>query len=104
MITDTTETQLVIPITYKVSEYHEQDRQVEVTYTRTSDNYTYKRSVNIPHLEDGSVDETYFEEILEGQLSGVTNKLNIGVIQFTDPNENPVGIGSTNTVGIGSTN
>ena len=94
MITDTTETQPVIPITYEVSEYQEQDRQVEVTFIRTSDNYTYKRSVNIPHLEDGSVDETYFEEILEGQLSGVINKYKMGLIEFRDSDDEPVGISS----------
>lgn len=94
MITDTTETQPVIPITYEVSEYQEQDRQVEVTFIRTSDNYTYKRSVNIPHSEDGSVDETYFEEILKGQLSGVINKYKMGLIEFRDSNDEPVGITS----------
>lgn len=94
MITDTTETQPVIPITYEVSEYQEQDRQVEVTFIRTSDNYTYKRSVNIPHSEDGSVDETYFEEILKGQLSGVINKYKMGLIEFRDSDDEPVGISS----------
>jgi hypothetical protein len=94
MNNDSTETQSVLSITYEVSEYQEQDRQVEVTYTRTSDNYTYKRGVNIPHLEDGSVDETYFEEILEGQLSGVINKYKMGLIEFRDSNDEPVGIAS----------
>jgi len=41
--------------------------------------------VNIPHLEDGSVDADYLQEILEGQLRGVENKAAIGVISFVDP-------------------
>jgi hypothetical protein len=41
--------------------------------------------INIPHLEDGSIDEDYFNEILEGQLRGVENKAAIGVISFVDP-------------------
>lgn len=97
MITDTTETQPVLNITYTVSDYQPSDKSVEVVYTRQSDGYVYKRNVNIPHLEDGSVDETYFQEILDGQLSGVINKYKIDVIQFKDPNEivQPVGIAST---------
>ena len=81
-------------ITYIVDEFEPSDKTVEVVYTRTSDNYTYKRSVNIPHLEDGSVDETYFEEILEGQLSGVINKYKMGLIEFRDSDDEPVGISS----------
>ena len=81
-------------ITYIVDEFEPSDKTVEVVYIRTSDNYTYKRSVNIPHLEDGSVDETYFEEILEGQLSGVINKYKMGLIEFRDSDDEPVGISS----------
>jgi len=91
----TTETQSSIEITYDVAPYQEEDRYVEVTYTRESDGFISKRTVNIPHLEDGSIDQSYFEQILEGQLSGVKNKYRIGVIQFNDPNEQPVGIAST---------
>lgn len=87
------------PITYTVSDYQPSDSSVEVVYTRTSDNYIYKRSVNIPHLEDGSVDENYFEEILNGQLAGVIHKLKVGAITFHDPDENP----SSAVVGIAST-
>ena len=81
-------------ITYIVDEFEPSDKTVEVVYTRTSDNYTYKRSVNIPHLEDGSVDETYFEEILKGQLSGVINTYKMGLIEFRDSDDEPVGISS----------
>ena len=87
MTTDTTKTQPVLDITYTVSDYEPSDTSVEVVYARTSDNYIYKRHVNIPHLEDGSVDEDYFEEILKSQLSGLISKLKVGVATFRDPNE-----------------
>lgn len=72
-------------ITFSVADYNEDDKNVEVTYFN-DENFVYKRFVNIPHLEDGTINETYFDEILNGQLSGVINKLSCGVIQFVDPN------------------
>ncbi len=69
------------------------DTTVAVTYTN-DDGFTHERSINIPRLEDGSVDEEYYQEILEGQLRGVENKLKVGVISFTDPNAS-VGVAST---------
>lgn len=71
-------------ITYTVADYAEEDTTVEVTYTN-ADGFTHTRVINIPHLEDGSIDEDYFNEILEGQLRGVVNKAAIGVISFVDP-------------------
>jgi hypothetical protein len=71
-------------ITYVVSEYTTEDKTVEVTYENSA-GLVHKRTINIPHLEDGSIDENYFQEILEGQLRGVENKAKMGVIQFIDP-------------------
>ena len=79
--------------TYTVSEYTSEDTSVEVTYENSEGNI-HKRTINIPHLENGNIDETYFQEILEGQLRGVNNKIAVGAISFTDPNEN-VGVAST---------
>jgi hypothetical protein len=97
MITDTTPTQPTLNITYELADYEPSDRSVDVTYTRESDGFVYSRQVNIPHFEDGSIDQNYFEEILEGQLNGVKNKVKVGAISFRDPDEieNPVGIAST---------
>jgi len=80
-------------ITYTIDDYIEEDTQVEVTYIN-SKGFTYTRSVNIPHLEDGSIDQNYFEEILQSQLMGVINKEKTNVITFVDPNET-VGIATT---------
>ncbi len=72
-------------ITYQVLDYKESDTAVEVKYTRNSDGFIHSRRVNIPHLEDGSIDEAYFQEILSGQLLGVINKYRAGIIEFVDP-------------------
>lgn len=72
-------------ITYTVAEYTADDTSVEVTYQNT-EGFVHKRTINIPHLEDGAVDEEYFQEILEGQLRGVENKIKVGAVSFTDPN------------------
>ena len=80
--------------TYIVADFESDDKTVEVTYINEED-FEYKRTINIPHLEDGSVDEDYFEEILEGQLRGIENKLKIGIIEFKPPDEGLVGIAST---------
>lgn len=76
--------------TYQVAEYQAEDTTVEVTYTNHA-GLVHIRSVNIPHLENGSIDNDAFNEILEGQLRGVNVKASVGVIQFVDP----VGVAST---------
>jgi len=83
-------------ITFTIADYSEQDTQVEVTYFN-EENFVHKRFVNIPHLSDGTIDNDYFNEILEGQRLNVINKERIGLISFEDPdlvvnNEESVGI------------
>lgn len=46
--------------TYIVEEYQPNDKTVEVTYIN-EENLVYKRTVNIPHLDDETIDEDYFE-------------------------------------------
>lgn len=72
-------------ITYNVADYTTEDKTVEVTYTN-DEGFVHKRTINIPHLEDGSIDEEYFQDILEGQLLGVENKIRVGAVTFVDPN------------------
>jgi len=79
--------------TYTVAEYTTEDTSVEVTY-ENSEELIHKRHINIPHNEDGTINEEYFQEILEGQLRGVNNKVVVGAVQFIDPTEE-VGIAST---------
>lgn len=77
-------------ITYTVSKYDPiTSSSVEVIYTNSENGFQHKRTINIPRLEDGNIDEEYFSEILVGQLRGVENKIKLGVITFTDPSEIP---------------
>jgi hypothetical protein len=82
--------------TYIVDEFEPTDKNVKITFVN-DEGFIHERSINIPHFEDGSVDEDYFQEIIVGQLRGVENKIKVNAIQFVDPNqvENPVGIAST---------
>jgi hypothetical protein len=85
--------------TYTVADYLESDKHVEVTYFN-DEGFVHKRQINIPHLPDGSIDQAYFQEILEGQLRGVNNKLVVDAITFVDPNAD---VGISTEVGIGTT-
>ena len=70
---------------YEVGEIEADSTSVEVVYTN-DEGLIYKRSVNIPRNSDGSVNQEYFDQILQGQLMGVNNKLKVGVAVFVDPN------------------
>lgn len=78
--------------TYILDNYDPSDKTVGITFINEIGNI-HKRNINIPHFLDGSIDEEYLQEIIEGQLRGVKNKEKIGVVQFTDPNEE-TGIGT----------
>ena len=67
------------------AEISAEDTTANVTYTNDA-GFTHSRSINVPRTEDGSVDNEYYQEILEGQLRGVENKIRVGAVTFTDPN------------------
>ena len=77
-------------ITYEVAEIGPEG-PVEVTYTNEA-GHTHKRQVNVPRDENGEVLQELFDEILEGQLRGVQNKLLVGAVSFTDPTSEPEGV------------
>ena len=72
-------------ISYTIADFENTDMSVEVTYTN-ADSHEHKRTLNIPHLENGEVNTESWEEILEAQLRNVQNKSTLGVISFVDPN------------------
>jgi hypothetical protein len=80
-------------ITYIVDEFQPTDKQVKITFLN-EEGLVHQRQINIPHLEDGSVDEDYFQDIIQGQLSGVQNKLKVGAVSFIEPTENPTELNS----------
>lgn len=65
------------------SEISAEDTSVNVIYTNES-GFIYNRSINVPRIE-GTIDEDYYQEILEGQLLGVENKIKVGAVTFVDP-------------------
>lgn len=80
--------------TYIVGDYTSEDNSVSVTYENAEGN-VHIRQVNIPHLENGDIDLDGFNEILEGQLRGVNNKIAVGAITFVDPSEESTSPGET---------
>jgi hypothetical protein len=76
-------------ITYTVGEYTASDSSIQVVYT-DDNGFEHRRHVNIPKNPDGTIDEEYFAEILEGQLRGVENKLRVGAVSFVDPSVSEV--------------
>lgn len=68
-------------ITYTVPEFANEDVSVEVTYTNASAE-THRRTLFIPRNDDGSLNESEWNNILEGQLRNVENKAQLGVITF----------------------
>jgi hypothetical protein len=84
-------------ITYTLSEFEPTDKQVKITFLN-EEGLVHERHINIPHLEDGSVDETYLQEIIEGQLRGVENKIRVNAITFIEPVEStPIELTETET-------
>lgn len=49
------------------------------------DGLEFIKVVNIPYNPDGSVNESYLNEIIEGQVRSVEYKSSIGVIEFGEP-------------------
>ena len=74
----------MIITSYTAAEISDGDKTVDVTYSNDA-GFVYKRSVNIPRLENGSIDEDTYQAILKSQLAGVNNKLAVGIISFVDP-------------------
>lgn len=72
-------------ITYQVADFTDTDNTVEVIY-KNENNQEHKRTLNIPRNSDGTLNDEYWNEILEGQLRGVERKYEVGAISFIDPN------------------
>ncbi len=71
-------------ITYEVPKDLGEQKYVTIVY-KNEDGKIFTKSVNIPRNEDGSIDEDYFNDILDAQLRGVENKWKVGSIEFSDP-------------------
>lgn len=76
-------------ITYQVPTVEEGKNSTYVTFINEKGE-TFKRWVNVPRNLDGTVDTVMFTDILESQLSGVVNKVKLGVITFTTGSSEPI--------------
>lgn len=68
-------------ITYELPEDLGTKNHVNVKFVNEKSEI-YIKLVNIPRDEEGLILQDQFNEILEGQLRGVENKLKIGSIKF----------------------
>jgi len=71
-------------ITYSYPELTEGQKTVNIKFLN-DDGLEFTKTVNVPYNSDGTLNESYFNEILEGQLRSVNHKLNLGVIEFGEP-------------------
>jgi hypothetical protein len=71
-------------ITYSHPELTEGQKIVTVKFVN-DDGLELTKVVNIPYNSDGSLNESYFQEILEGQLRSVEYKVSVGALEFGEP-------------------
>jgi len=71
-------------IKYSYSPLEPGQKLLSVKFTN-DEGLEFTKSVCIPYLPDGSVNKSYFDEIIEGQLRGMEYKQSIGSIEFEPP-------------------
>ena len=71
-------------ISYSYSELQEGQKSVTVRFVN-DEGLEVSKVVNIPYNSDGSLNESYFQEILDGQLRSVEYKVSIGSLEFGEP-------------------
>lgn len=75
-------------VTYTVPELSEGQKTATVKFV-DENGLEFAKVVNVPYSPDGSLDESYWHEILEGQLRNVNNKLALGMVEFSEPSLEP---------------
>jgi hypothetical protein len=73
-------------ITYTLSEFEPTDKQVKITFLN-EEGLVHERHINIPHLEDGSVDETYLQEIIEVESTPIELTAETETAEPVEPTE-----------------
>lgn len=71
-------------ITYSHPELTEGQKTVTVKFANDG-GLELTKVVNVPYNSDGSLNESYFQEILEGQLRSVEYKVSVGALEFGEP-------------------
>jgi hypothetical protein len=71
-------------ITYSYPELTEGQKTVNIKFLN-DEGLEFTKTVNVPYNSDGTLNQSYFNEIIEGQLRSVEYKLSIGAIEFSEP-------------------
>lgn len=75
-------------VTYEIPELTENQKTAVVIF-KNEDGLEFRKTVVVPYNSDGSLNESYWHEILEGQLRGLNNKLSLGMVEFSEPMVEP---------------
>jgi hypothetical protein len=67
-----------------IDEFDPSDKRVQITFVN-HEGLIHKRYINIPHLEDGSLDQSSLEDIINSQIKSCDYKEEIGALVFIDP-------------------
>lgn len=70
--------------THSYSPLEPEQKILKIKFTN-DDGLEFTKIVNVPYQPDGSLNESYLNEIIEGQVRSVEYKLSIGSIEFGEP-------------------
>jgi hypothetical protein len=71
-------------ITHSYSEITPGQKSISVRFLN-EEGLEHKKELNVPYNSDGSVNESYWNQIIEDQIRGIEHKLSLGVIEFGEP-------------------
>jgi hypothetical protein len=70
--------------THSYSPLESGQKTVNIKFTN-DDGLEFTKTINVPYHSDGTLNESYLNEIIEGQVRSVEYKLSIGSIEFGEP-------------------
>jgi hypothetical protein len=70
--------------THSYSPLEPGQKTVNIKFTN-DDGLQFAKTINVPYNSDGTLNESYFNEIVDGQVRSVEYKLSIGSIEFGEP-------------------
>ena len=70
--------------THSYSPLEPGQKLVKIKFTN-QDGMEFTKTVNIPYHSDGTLNELYFNEIIEGQIRSIAYKMSISSIEFGEP-------------------
>jgi hypothetical protein len=74
----------MMSFTYSYPSPEPGQKTINIKFTN-EDGLELTKTINVPYNSDGSLNESYLNEIIEGQVRSVEYKLSIGSIEFGEP-------------------